>query len=96
LARHLKPAAIKLERPMQHDDPLVDQLAAEIQAYVDAHPGAADALENIVNIWIVQQRFLRGIHAARAAIVRLVKEGRLEEVRLPDGRIIFRGRTPPG
>jgi hypothetical protein len=81
---------------MQHEDPLIDQLAAEIQAYSVAHPNAADTLENIVNIWIVQQRFLRGIHAAGAAIGRLVKEGRLEEVRTPDGRTIFRARMQPG
>jgi hypothetical protein len=80
---------------MQHDEPLVDQLAGEIRAYVDAHPDAADTLENIVNIWIVQQRFLRGIHAAYKAIVRLVEEGRLEEVQAPDGRTIFRARTLP-
>jgi hypothetical protein len=81
---------------MQHDGPLVDELAAEIQAYIDAHPDAADTIEGIVNIWIVQQRFLRGIHAARRAIGKLIDEGRLEEIRLPDGRTIFRARTPPG
>jgi hypothetical protein len=81
---------------MQHDGPLIDQLAAEIRAYIDAHPDAADTLENIVNIWIVQQRFLRGIHAARQAIGRLVEEGRLEELRTPDGRSIYRARTLPG
>ncbi len=81
---------------MQYDGPLIDELAAEIEAYIDAHPDAADTLENIVNIWIVQQRVLRGIHAARQAIGRLVEEGRLEEVQTPDGRTIFRARTLSG
>jgi hypothetical protein len=76
--------------------PFIDQLAAEIRAYIDAHPDAADTLENIVNIWIVQQRFLQGIHAARRAIDRLLEEGRLEEIQTPDGRTIFRARTQPG
>jgi hypothetical protein len=80
---------------MPDDAPFVDQLAAEIGAYIDAHPGAADTLDNIVHIWIVQRRFLYGIHAARQAIGRLVEEGRLEEVQTPDGRTIFRARMQP-
>ena len=81
---------------MPDDAPFIDQLAAEIRAYIDAHPDAADTLEHIVNIWIVQQRFLQGLHAARGAIGRLVEEGWLEEIQTPDGRTIFRARMQPG
>lgn len=79
---------------MTDGDDLVDQLAAEIQAYLEAHPHAADTLDGIVQWWIVHQRFMRGIQATGRAVERLVAEGRLEEIRTPDGRVIFRAARP--
>jgi hypothetical protein len=75
---------------MSDDDTLVDELAAEIRAYLDRNPYAADTLDGIIQWWIVQQRFLRGIHAADRAVKRLIEQGRMEEVHARDGRSVFR------
>jgi hypothetical protein len=75
---------------MSDDNTLVDELAAEIREYLDQNPNAADTLDGIVQWWIVQQRFLRGIQAADRAVKRLIEQGRMEEVQAPDGRSIFR------
>jgi hypothetical protein len=75
---------------MSDDDTLVRELAAEIREYLDQNPNAADTLDGIVNWWIVQPRFLRGIHATGRAVKRLIEQGRMEEIHTPDGRTIFR------
>jgi hypothetical protein len=80
---------------MPDDDALVDELAAEIRAYLKAHPNAADTLDGIVQWWIVHQRFLRGIQAAERALDRLVGEGQVEKIRTADGRVVFRAARPP-
>jgi hypothetical protein len=79
---------------MPHDDTLVDEVAAEIRAYLDAHPDAADTLDGIVQWWIVHDRFMRGIQATGRAVERLVAEGRLEKICISEGRVIFRARRP--
>jgi hypothetical protein len=82
---------------MPDDDPLVDELAAEICAYLQAHPDAADTLDGVVQWWIAHERFLRGITAAARALERLVEEGRVEQISTADGRTVFRAARPvPG
>jgi hypothetical protein len=80
---------------MADDDALVQELSAEIRAYLDAHPEAADTLDGIVQWWIVHQRFLRGVQAAGRALDELVAQGVLEKIRTADGRDIFRARRTP-
>jgi hypothetical protein len=75
---------------MSDDDDLVGELAAEIREYLAENPEAADTAEGIVQWWIVQRRFARGLSAVSRAIKRLVDEGFLEEVKTADGRSIFR------
>jgi hypothetical protein len=81
---------------MSDDDTLVDELAAEIREYLDQNPHAADTLDGIVQWWIVQQRFLRGLHAAGRAVKRLIEQGRMEELLTPDGQVIFRAVRQQG
>jgi hypothetical protein len=83
---------------MADDDALVDELAAEILTYLQAHPDAADSLEGIVQWWIVHDRFLRGVAATGRALDRLVDEGRMERITLAGGSVIYRaaGRAGPG
>jgi hypothetical protein len=80
---------------MPPDDALVDEIAAEIRAYLQAHPDAADTLDGIVQWWIVHQRFLRGIQATERALERLVAENQVERIRTADGRVVFRAARLP-
>jgi hypothetical protein len=81
---------------MPDDDALVDELAAEILRYLEAHPDAADSLDGIVQWWIVHERFLRGVAATGRALERLVADGRIDRVVLPDGGVLFRARKVAG
>jgi hypothetical protein len=82
---------------MDDDDIWVDELAGEIEAYLGRHPAAAESREGIFEGWILRERFLRGLRALDRAIDRLVREGRLEEVRTPDGGVVYRApRSGPG
>src|SRR5262249_52494108 len=83
------------EQSTPDDDAIVDEIAAEILAYLEQHPEAADTLEGVVQWWILQQRFLRGIQSTNRALEGLVAQGQLERVRSADGRTIYRGGRPP-
>jgi hypothetical protein len=75
---------------MDDDEQLVEEITGEILAYLDAHPAAADSVEGVVQWWIGQQRFLRGLHAVARALDRLVATGQVERVPGPDGRPLYR------
>jgi hypothetical protein len=75
---------------MDDEDQLADELAREIVAYLDAHPDAADSLEGVVQWWLVQERFLRGIGAVGKALEQLVGTGEIERIAGPDRRPIYR------
>ena len=75
---------------MDNDDQLAAELAQEIRAYLDEHAEAADGLEGVVQWWIVQRRFLRGVRAVSRALDHLVDSGELERVAGPDGRPLYR------
>jgi hypothetical protein len=81
---------------MDNDEKLADEVSREILAYLDAHPDAADSLEGVVQWWIVQPRFLRGLSAVGKALERLVEEGEVERVRGPDGRPLYRAGPARG
>jgi hypothetical protein len=75
---------------MGDEEQLADEVAQEILAYLDIHPDAADSIEGVVQWWIVQQRYLRGLHTVGRALDRLVAEGEVERVQGPDGRPLYR------
>jgi hypothetical protein len=75
---------------MGDDEQLAEEVADEILAYLDVHPDAADTLEGVVQWWIVQQRYLRGLHAVGRALDGLVARGEVERVPGPDGRPLYR------
>ena len=79
--------------PPQNDDrenQLTHEVEREIIDYVSRHPDAADSRDGIFHFWILRERFRRGLHALDQALEHLVASGYLEEVRMPDGRTIFR------
>ncbi len=83
---------------MVNDDRPVEELAREIAAYLDMHPDAADSLEGVIQCWVLQDRFLRGIGHVAQALERLIASGEIERIIGPDNRPIFRAgprRRPP-
>jgi hypothetical protein len=77
------------------DEALVQELVAEVEAHLAACPADGDTAEGILQRWILQARFLRGLHCLEEALRRLVASGRLEQVRLPDGRVFYRAARGP-
>lgn len=79
-----------------NDDPVwVEEIAGEILAYLRLHPTAMESRDGILQCWILQQRFLRGIAALDVALERLVVEGHIERVQRPDGQVLYRAPGPP-
>jgi hypothetical protein len=70
------------------------EIAGEILDYLQRHPAAMDSRDGILQCWILQRRFQRGLAALDAALERLVDEGRIERVRGADGQVLY--RAPPG
>lgn len=71
-------------------------LAAELIAYLDAHPRAADTAEGIAEWWLSGSGCWDGRPATLAeALETLVAAGRLARIETPDGRLLYAGRTPP-
>lgn len=73
------------------DEALVQEIAAEIAAYLDAHPHAAETRDGVFECWILHERFMRGFRALDRALNQLMREGRLETVQLADGGLLYRG-----
>lgn len=72
------------------DETMVREIADEIVAYLEQHPDAAETRDGVFQIWILHQRFMRGLRALDRALKRLLDEGRIEADRLADGRLIYR------
>ena len=67
-------------------------VAAEIGAYLRAHPDAADTVEGVARWWLRRAPQRATIETAMAL---LVEQRIVEQLRLPDGTVIFRGRFDP-
>ena len=77
-----------------NDDPVwAEEIAGEILDYLQLHPTAMESRDGILQYWILQRRFLRGLVALDDALERLVAEDRIERVRGADGRML--SRAPP-
>jgi hypothetical protein len=68
---------------------VVDEIAAEILAYLKTHPGAADTREGIVQWWLLRQRYLRGIEQVESALEVLMKRNLVVRKRTPDGTPVY-------
>lgn len=66
----------------------VDDIARELERYVDAHPAAADTVHGIARWWLAgpEQPQVRDVEAALAVLVR---RGVLSRRLLPDGTPVY-------
>lgn len=70
-----------------------EEIAGEILDYLQFHPSAMESRDGILQCWILQRRFLRGLAALDVALELLLANGHLECVRGSDGRMLY--RAPP-
>jgi hypothetical protein len=86
-----------------HPEPLVadvaqarvEQFAAAIEAYLAAHPGAADSARGIADWWLVSCGGDARRDEIDGALDVLVGRGSVDAHALPDGTVIYRaGRAP--
>lgn len=66
--------------------------AADILAYLRAHPQASDSLDGIVSWWL-PARFVAARELVQASLDRLAAEGLVERTRLADGTIVYRRQS---
>jgi hypothetical protein len=81
-----------LVSPSTHDRD-VEDIARELERYIDRHPAAADTVDGIARWWLAGpvQPPPRDVEAA---LDLLVRRGVLSRHRLPDGNTVFaRART---
>jgi hypothetical protein len=95
---------IRSSVPWIHSEPsVVDaadarlcQLVQAIEAYLAAHPDAADSEQGITDWWLSSV----GVYAASGelgpALAKLVARGKIEAHQLPDGRVIYRAPGAQG
>lgn len=73
----------------------VIEIAAEIDAYLSAHPQAADSVEGICRWWLARRPHAESLSEVQRALNRLVGLGAVEQRSLPDGTLIYaRARVP--
>jgi hypothetical protein len=75
-------------------DALITRVAEAICAYLVRHPDAADSEDGIAAWWMPPMGLQASVAEVAAALARLCREGRIEQQRLPDGRVIYRRRAP--
>jgi hypothetical protein len=68
------------------------QLAAAIEAYLAAHPGAADTARGIADWWLPSCGGDAGRDELAAALALLVQRRTIDAQPLPDGTVIYRAR----
>jgi len=67
-----------------------DTIAAALELYLNAHPQAADTLENIGHWWFTACSTGIDREALALAVERLVGGGRLSKEESADGSVIYR------
>jgi len=78
------------------DEHAVRAIAAEIERYVEAHPGAADTAEGIQRWWLSRQLADESAAMVADALADLIARGVMVSNTLPDGRTLYaapRGRV---
>jgi hypothetical protein len=66
-------------------------VAAQILAYLSAHPDAQDTVEGIAEWWLLEQRISDTTTAVREALAELVARGMASQHIGRDGRILYAG-----
>lgn len=70
------------------NDDRTGAVAAEILAYLESHPGAADTADGVHRWWLVDGGGYALAEVERA-LDRLARQGQLDRRRLPDGRLLY-------
>jgi hypothetical protein len=70
-------------------------LAQEIEAYLAAHPDAADTMDGIARWWLPRQRLEDAMHKIEQALAYLAAHGRIGTRRLGSGEQVFTKRSAP-
>lgn len=70
-------------------DQHIAQVGEEILWYLQAHPNAADSLMGITHWWLPRQRYEEALNIIRQALDYLVKQQRIDQRVLPDGKVLY-------
>lgn len=79
---------LRVRRPMSTEGE-TPTLAKEIEAYLLAHPEAADTIEGIAKWWLARRRYQETRQEVQKALEFLVGKGAVVRNRLSDGRFIY-------
>lgn len=74
---------------MKVDENAVDAIAAEIRAYLAAHPNSADSVAGIHRWWLLPEFSAEHSSMVEQALDRLVLAGLVSVRCLPDGATIY-------
>ncbi|MGA7981304.1 MAG: hypothetical protein WCA32_13920 [Chromatiaceae bacterium] len=66
------------------------QLATAIEAYLSAHPAAADSAQGIADWWVLETGLNASVSDVRKALELLMQEGVVEVQVMVDGRKVYR------
>jgi len=62
----------------------------DILDYLARNPQAQDTLDGIAGWWLLEQQFLRTKETVQKILDQLVREGLIESIQGPDGKIHYR------
>lgn len=72
-----------------------NEVAEQIERYLDVHPHAADSAEGIACWWLTRQRYEAAVQLVEQALEILVRRGSIAPRRLRDGRMVYESAKPP-
>ncbi len=76
------------------DDPVVDTIVRDIEAYLGRNPNAADNIDGIQRWWLTRNSAVFSPEQMRVALERLLASGRIKRQSLPDGRAVYAKAAP--
>ncbi|MBS1212001.1 MAG: hypothetical protein H6R26_617 [Proteobacteria bacterium] len=74
----------------------VEGIARAVEAYLTAHPDAADGVEGVTSWWVSTLGIVASVEATEAALEMLVRRGVVRLQRSADGRIVYSRREGDG
>jgi hypothetical protein len=70
-----------------------EDIARDIVEYLQKHPEASDSLEGITEWWLLHQRIQDEVMRVKEAVLNLIQQGWLIEIRGRDSRIHYHLRS---
>lgn len=74
---------------MPDEDPIL-AIASAVEAYLAAHPEAADSAEGILRWWLPRVRLEESVADVQRALDLLVERGAVESRQVAGGRVVYR------